>query len=758
MPTPVYQIPGRQQSVYQYPKKTIQNTPVWNPNSADTTIQNRIETPNQVETPAPVIKPVVKPTPTIAPVLPEKPVEKPVEKPQEATSYVQKGNQTFAVTAEELPKFINQGYQEITSDQYHGVIPETPTTEKPTTLETPAPEVKDYSKDIASLVGAGYSNPQDIANNLGIDVNEVNNTINGDYNLSYQAQTNALQDSLDKTYSDTQEALNRIVNGTFNLTPDEQAQIDATRGIYDTAKREQMEVNRATEGSTMMNYARMGVMTTANQQVMDHYTTVVRKGVDKINDLETKAVASIQELKDKIQEKKYNAVKDLYDQTKTYLKEKKDTIKEIHDAAVKFKEDQDKAKQQELDNMFKYMDFDLKQAQAELDSSKFTYQQKQDMIQNALANDKFTWQQKVDMINSQLASDKFKYDQSKDAQNYQLELQKLQLEIKKASAQDNPTSYKEWQLSGGNDSGVTYQEFLLNKGAEKPATADQASSAGYTLRMKDSGDTITKYTDYFKKMGLFKQGWQTIAPNFMQSKEMQLLEQAERDFINAALRKESGAAIAPSEFESAKKQYFPQPGDTDAVIEQKAKNRMMKLQGMVLSSGPALSSDFISNLGKISYTSPEDFVNTHQSLKKELKKISDANPDLSDDELLQLYQAQYPDYTTTSFNNVGSDTNLATNLPVDNTKAGQCGRFVNKLTGLGLGDSYQSKIAKMDKSIKTPAPGMVFVMPYKNTGHTGFILAVNNGIATVKDSNWNLDEKVKTHTIPVSKMTGFTYA
>lgn len=113
-----------------------------------------------------------------------------------------------------------------------------------------------------------------------------------------------------------------------------------------------------------------------------------------------------------------------------------------------------------------------------------------------------------------------------------------------------------------------------------------------------------------------------------------------------------------------------------------------------------------------------------------------------------------------SFNSVGGDTNIATKAAVipDQSKGGQCGRFVNKLTGLGVGDSYASKMAKMDPTIKYPAPGMVFVMPYGKTGHTGIIMLVKDGMATVKDSNYSLDEKVKTHQIPVSKMTGFTYA
>jgi hypothetical protein len=112
------------------------------------------------------------------------------------------------------------------------------------------------------------------------------------------------------------------------------------------------------------------------------------------------------------------------------------------------------------------------------------------------------------------------------------------------------------------------------------------------------------------------------------------------------------------------------------------------------------------------------------------------------------------------FSQVGGDTNLALPEKVAEAdvgdKGGQCGRFVNKATGLGLGDSYQSKISKMDNSINYPEPGMVFVMPYGDTGHTGFVLAVNEdkGTVTVKDSNYSLDEKVKVHEIPINKITG----
>ena len=75
--------------------------------------------------------------------------------------------------------------------------------------------------------------------------------------------------------------------------------------------------------------------------------------------------------------------------------------------------------------------------------------------------------------------------------------------------------------------------------------------------------------------------------NALLSKEQQMVEQAQRNFVNAVLRVESGAVINPSEFENAKKQYFPQPGDGAAVIEQKRKNRKTAIEGLNVMASPA---------------------------------------------------------------------------------------------------------------------------------------------------------------------------
>lgn len=73
--------------------------------------------------------------------------------------------------------------------------------------------------------------------------------------------------------------------------------------------------------------------------------------------------------------------------------------------------------------------------------------------------------------------------------------------------------------------------------------------------------------------------------NTMSSDNRQKFNQAQRDFVNAILRKESGAAISQSEFENAKRQYFPQPGDNDAVLKQKATNRQTAIEGNMREAG-----------------------------------------------------------------------------------------------------------------------------------------------------------------------------
>lgn len=76
------------------------------------------------------------------------------------------------------------------------------------------------------------------------------------------------------------------------------------------------------------------------------------------------------------------------------------------------------------------------------------------------------------------------------------------------------------------------------------------------------------------------------AGNVALSNSSQKAEQAQRDFVNAVLRLESGAAISESEFDNARKQYFPEPGDSKEKIAQKAANRKTTIQGLINNARP----------------------------------------------------------------------------------------------------------------------------------------------------------------------------
>jgi hypothetical protein len=74
----------------------------------------------------------------------------------------------------------------------------------------------------------------------------------------------------------------------------------------------------------------------------------------------------------------------------------------------------------------------------------------------------------------------------------------------------------------------------------------------------------------YKPGGLFELGF---TPERLRSEDRKIYEAAKRNWIAAKLRKESGAAIGKEEYSDADLQYFPQPGDTEKVLKQKANLR-----------------------------------------------------------------------------------------------------------------------------------------------------------------------------------------
>jgi hypothetical protein len=104
----------------------------------------------------------------------------------------------------------------------------------------------------------------------------------------------------------------------------------------------------------------------------------------------------------------------------------------------------------------------------------------------------------------------------------------------------------------------------------KTQTETERLTEGYANRMAEADAIVGQLGEQFAKPESF---FGQLAPNVLKSEDRQKFEQAQRNFINAVLRRESGAVISDEEFTNARLQYFPQPGDSAGALQQKAQNR-----------------------------------------------------------------------------------------------------------------------------------------------------------------------------------------
>jgi hypothetical protein len=125
---------------------------------------------------------------------------------------------------------------------------------------------------------------------------------------------------------------------------------------------------------------------------------------------------------------------------------------------------------------------------------------------------------------------------------------------------------------------------LTKPAGGKPLNDTQAKALQFGTRMQATNAIFDELADKGVNTSLpgSRAGYGIGAMvNALQPEDRQRLDQAKRDFINAVLRRESGAAISPSEFESAELQYFPQPGEGEGQRAQKKAARERSMRGIL---------------------------------------------------------------------------------------------------------------------------------------------------------------------------------
>jgi hypothetical protein len=133
------------------------------------------------------------------------------------------------------------------------------------------------------------------------------------------------------------------------------------------------------------------------------------------------------------------------------------------------------------------------------------------------------------------------------------------------------------------------------KGKGTALTESQGNATAFGLRMKDSNAILEKLAKEGTLRGanieatpFVGEQLGKVLPGFLggTNAAQQQVNQAKTNFITAVLRKESGAAIAASEFATEDRKYFPQLNDDKKTIEQKANARKLAIKAMEIQAGP----------------------------------------------------------------------------------------------------------------------------------------------------------------------------
>jgi len=189
--------------------------------------------------------------------------------------------------------------------------------------------------------------------------------------------------------------------------------------------------------------------------------------------------------------------------------------------------------------------------------------------------------------------------------------EKLDMRLKQINIDEAPLDrqIKNAQLRRINqDIAKTAQEMTDANGntisvipGQKPSGKPDYTAAGFANRVIESNNILnTIETDRkgiltrlaFNKRDIGKDGKPQYS-SLLKSSDIKEYEQAQRNFLTAVLRKESGASISPEEMLNGQQQYFAQKGDTKDVILQKQRNRIDSANGLIGASGKAFDGTYL---------------------------------------------------------------------------------------------------------------------------------------------------------------------
>lgn len=173
-------------------------------------------------------------------------------------------------------------------------------------------------------------------------------------------------------------------------------------------------------------------------------------------------------------------------------------------------------------------------------------------------------------------------------------MQTLQLRAQAAGLVPGTPEYQAFMANGGKapegmrfsvnpDGTATFEQGAgVTGGMSKPFTEGQSKDNVYATRAEGAlalldsvgSEALTSRTDRAMDIAPFG------ITRGLQSENFQVAQQAGEEFLQAILRKDTGAAITSQEQDLYGKTYLPQPGDGPAVLEAKRLSRIRAIEAL----------------------------------------------------------------------------------------------------------------------------------------------------------------------------------
>lgn len=158
-------------------------------------------------------------------------------------------------------------------------------------------------------------------------------------------------------------------------------------------------------------------------------------------------------------------------------------------------------------------------------------------------------------------------------------------EYEYAKSQGFPGTFQDWEASKKGGMSLTVDpatgQISFQQGSNiKPMTEAQSKDTTFATRAAGALPLLDKFGDALTSLPESTGGNVPVVGNYLKSPEYQQAEQAGKEFLQAILRKDTGAAITKEETAEYGSVYLPRPGDSPELLAQKKASRTRALEAM----------------------------------------------------------------------------------------------------------------------------------------------------------------------------------